>query len=387
MVRSNAGRLARRGTVAVVALAGLTLAGCASNAPQDTFKPEGPAARKINNLAIPIGSIALVVLVIVGVAVAFVAIKFRERPDSEVPHQNHGNTKLEIAWTIAPAILLAVIAVPTITTIFDLARKPANPLEISVIGQQWWWEFDYPTDGVVTANEMVIPAQTDIWLSITSRDVIHSFWIPRLAGKKDAVPGRVHKINFRADKPGDYWGQCTEFCGLSHANMRIRVRALSKADYATWLDNQTKDRVKPATDTAQARGEATYLAKCASCHQINGVMVKDASGNEVRLVVDASANLIAGAAPNLTHFATRSVFAGAVWPTYLDDPATKDIDESDPYLTPHEKLIPNRTQLEAWLRNPPGELPMYPQGKRGMPNLKLTEQEINDLSDYLLSLK
>ncbi len=376
----------RRAVVVGLALAGLALTGCASNAPQDTFKAEGPEANKIRDLAIPIGIIAIVVGLIVFGAILVVIFKFRERPGTPVPKQTHGNTKLEILWTILPAVLLAGISVPTLATVFQLADKPKDPIEVSVIGQQWWWEFDYPAENIITANEMVIPTDRNIYLSITSRDVIHSFWVPRLNGKKDAVPGRVHKLTIRADKTGDYWGQCTEFCGLSHANMRIRLRAVSPADYAKWVANQRKGRVAPAAGSEQAAGEAVYLAKCASCHQINGISVKNPdTGAQEPLVVDASGPLVAGAAPNLTHFASRSVFAGAIFATYLDDPTTPDVNEADPYAG--TKVIANREQLEAWLRNPLGEVPMAADDKRGMPNLRLSEQEINDLATYLLSLK
>jgi cytochrome c oxidase subunit 2 len=379
-------RRGRRVATGLGLVAALALTGCAKNAPQDTFKAEGPEARKIRDLIPFVGGTAVVIGILVFAAVIFVVVRFRERPGGEMPKQIHGNTKLELTWTIIPALILIGVAVPTIATVFDLAKNPAGAMQVSVVGQQWWWEFNYPADGVVTANELVIPAQTAVHLSITSRDVIHSFWLPRLNGKKDAVPGRVHQLNLEADHPGEYWGQCTEFCGLSHANMRIRARVLSKADYTTWLANQKKDRVVPAANSAEARGEATYVAKCASCHQINGVTTKDANGKDVRLIVDASASLVAGAAPNLTHFATRSAFAGATFPTYVDDPATKDVNEGDPYSA-GAKAKPNIEQLKAWLRNPPGQVAMAPNERRGMPNLRLSENEINDLTSYLLSLK
>ena len=362
-----------------VALAGLVLSGCASNAPQDTFKAEGPDARKIKNLAMWIGPIAIGVGILVGAALIFTVLKYRDKGDGRAAKQFHGNLTFELVSITIPAALLIVISVFTVSVIFDLADKPAGAMEISVVGQQWWWEFSYPDSQIVTANEMVIPAETDVYLSLTSRDVIHSFWIPRLAGKKDAVPGRVHKLNIRADHPGDYWGQCSEFCGLSHANMRMRVRVLSKADFAAWKANQVEERVAPATAAATA-GERVYAAKCASCHQINGVL----DAKKEKLLVDASASLISGAAPNLTHFASRSVFAGATFATYLDDPKTAP-NEADPYSG--GAVLPNRAQLEAWLRDPPKEIPMASDQKRGMPNLHLTEQEINDLADYLYSLK
>jgi cytochrome c oxidase subunit II len=391
MARPKTSGYPRRLGLAAAALSATALSAalsaCASDAPQDTFKAEGPDAREIRNLAVPIGIIAIAVGLLVFAVIFVVIVKFRDRPGAPVPKQVHGNTKAEIIWTAIPAALLIGIAVWSIPVISKLDRKPADPLEITVVGQQWWWEFQYQQDEIVTANEMVIPAGKDVYLSITSRDVIHSFWIPRLAGKKDAVPGRKHNMNIRADRPGDYWGQCTEFCGLSHANMSIRVRALSAADYATWVASQRKDRVVPKATSAQAAGEAVYIAKCASCHQIDGITVKNGTtGKDEPLVVDASESLVAGAAPNLTHFATRSVFAGATFATYLDDPKTTNLNEADPYLA-GDKAIPNRQQLEAWLRNPPAEVAMAPGDKRGMPNLKLSEQEIDDLSEYLLSLK
>jgi cytochrome c oxidase subunit II len=387
MARPKTSGFPRRLALASVALSATALSACASDAPQDTFKAEGPDAEKIRDLAVPIGAIAIAVGIAVFAVIVYVVVKFREKPGAPVPKQIHGNFKLEIAWTIAPALLLIVISVWSIPTIFDLAEKPKDPLEISVVGQQWWWEFQYPSEEIVTANEMVIPAGKDVYLSITSRDVIHSFWIPRLAGKKDAVPGRTHTMNIRANNPGDYWGQCTEFCGLSHANMSIRVRALSASDYATWVAAQRKDRAVPKALSTQAAGEAVYIAKCASCHQIDGITVKNATtGNDEPLIVDASESLVAGAAPNLTHFASRSVFAGATFATYVDDPKTTQLNEADPYLA-GTKAIPNRQQLEAWLRNPPEQVAMAPADKRGMPNLKLSEQEIDDLSEYLLSLK
>lgn len=348
-----------RAVVAAVALLGLALAGCASDAPQDTLKPEGSQAHKIADLYF-VYWIAIAVAAIVGIMVVVVLVRFRQRDDDRVPAQVHGNTRLEIAWTAAPAFLLLIIAVPTISTIFKLAEKPKDAVDITVIGQQWWWEYDYPAEGIVTANEMVIPAGRPTYLSITSRDVIHSFWIPRLNGKKDAVPGRVHKLTMEADKPGVYWGQCAEFCGLSHANMRMRVRALSEADWKVWVASQKEPAAAPATDAAQ-RGLTLFTQRCVSCHQVNGVNVADASDY-----------LIAGAAPNLTHFASRSIFAGGTLELYQDGDTSKPL---------------NRPGLEQWLRDPNSVKPMAADEKRGMPNLNLTEAQIDDLVEYLSGLK
>jgi cytochrome c oxidase subunit 2 len=369
---------ARRWMLAGAVAFTVVLSGCAKNAPQDTLKDEGKYAHKIGSLNF-VYVAALVVLVLVAAAVLLVMFKFRERPGMPVPKQVHGHTTLELMWTIAPAIVLAAIALPTVKTVFDLNKEPKSCMTVQVVGQQWWWEFSYE-NGATTANELVIPAGEDICLKITSRDVIHSFWVPRLNGKKDAVPGRVHDWYIQADKPGDYWGQCAEFCGLSHANMRNRVRALSKADFDKWYANEASPRMAPTSDAAK-RGEATFATQCASCHVIRGAVGAD--GKAIDYSKDVP--LISGAAPNLTHFAARSQFAGATMPLYVDNPATKDVNEGDPYTNPNPVL--NRADLEAWFRNPSAEVPMRPDEQRGMPNLNLTESQIDDLVAFVSGLK
>lgn len=366
--------------IGALALAGLVLAGCAENAPQDTFKTDGPYAHKIFRLINPIYAIAGVIGLIVAGAVLYAVVKFRDRPEraGEIPHQTHGNTKLEVAWTLAPAVLLAGIAVPSLITIFELEKAPADDaIEINVIGQQWWWEFQYPGLGanggtIVTANDMVIPAGRDVKLNITSRDVIHSFWLPRLNGKRDAVPNRIHPLKVKADHPGEYWGQCAEFCGLSHANMRIRSTALDAAGWEAWVKNQQANAVEPTTDAAKA-GLALYNSQCAQCHQISGV-------NQAQTVP-----LVSGAAPNLTHLMSRTVFAGAMFDLKLPTPECAADTGGMPTGTSPECL--NVAELKAWLRNPPEEKPMAADRARGMPNLNLTEQQIDDLVAYLSILK
>ncbi|MDE0804337.1 MAG: cytochrome c oxidase subunit II, partial [Acidimicrobiales bacterium] len=215
---------ARARLVALVTLVGLAASACASNAQQTTLEPQGPAAEKIDNLSNITFLIAGVVFVLVEVGVLFVAWKFRKRKDDDdsVPTQIHGHTKAEIGWTVLPAVILAFLAVATVGTILDLADEPEDALQIRVVGQQWWWSYDYDIDGdglhpdgdvnqpgienpdeidtdIETANEMVIPVGVPVYLSIESRDVIHSFWIPALNGKKDAVPGRTHYLTLEAD--------------------------------------------------------------------------------------------------------------------------------------------------------------------------------------------
>ena len=162
-----------------------------------------------------------------------------------------------------------------------------------------------PNNIVITSGELVMPVGQKVKLNITSRDVIHSFWIPRLNGKKDAVPGRIHPLWMEADQPGLYDGQCTEFCGLSHANMRMAVAALNDADWKQWVAGQTQPSAKPADNSPAAAGYAAF-GRCVSCHQNNGYT--DAAGKQI--VAQPGEQLVSGAAPNLTHLMSRSTFAG-----------------------------------------------------------------------------
>ena len=197
-------------------LAGLVLlAGCAQDAPQDTWHPAGPNAQKIDDLQKPVFFIAGIVGLIVFGTVGYCIFKYRDR-GQDIPEQTHGKPWLEIMLTIIPAVILLFVGVFTVSTVFALAKTSDTQCIVNVTGQQWWWEYDYPVqDGclpggidtpIVTSGELVIPAQTRILLHITSRDVIHSFWIPKLNGKRDAVPGRDQTLRMEADQPGMYAG-------------------------------------------------------------------------------------------------------------------------------------------------------------------------------------
>jgi cytochrome c oxidase subunit II len=392
---SSVARVARRGSAFAVGGALLALTGCAKDAPQDTWAPSGKYARSIDNLQQPIFAAAGVVGLIVCAAVVYCIVKFRERPGHDsIPHQSHGNPKVEISLTALSAAILLVVAVPTVNTLFDITNRPKDTaFEVTVVGQQWWWEFQYKSpgmEGIVTATELVIPVGKKVRLSITSRDVIHSFWIPKLNGKRDAVPNRVQPLNMEATTPGIYEGQCTEFCGLSHANMRQRVVALSDADFATWVANQLKPAAKPAADTLESKGEATFISQCSRCHQVGGLV--DEKGEPQNSKADEQ--LVSGAAPDLTHLMSRSVFAGGKFDLSLRSEAcnnkTAPFTEGLPTGTPDGCL--NRADLEAWLRNAPAVKPMYAiqnEDKlyRGMPNLNLSEAQIAELVAYLTTLK
>lgn len=366
--------------VLVAAAAVLLLAACADNAPLDTLDPEGPHARSIDRLFDPVLYVAAAVFVFVEFGVLYLVFRFRRRHDDDdtvVPEQVHGNTRLEIGWTVVPALILAGVAVGTIATLFDLSEEPENALEVQVYGQQWWWAYQYDTTGdgqtdIVTANELVIPAGQPVKLRLSARDVIHSFWAPALNGKRDAVPGRDHPLTLQADEPGIYAGQCAEYCGLSHSYMRLRVVALSQEDYDAWVEGQLAEAAEPSDADARA-GLETFQQVCATCHRIAGV-------NDLPL---GDAEQVAGVAPDLTHLMSRTVFAGGIF-TLRDVPLQHGEDFT---LEDYQGGTFDRAELEAWLRDPPGQKPMYPEGNRGMPNLGLTEQQIDQLVAYLQTLE
>jgi cytochrome c oxidase subunit II len=388
-----------RSRPSILALVGFSvvLAGCAEDAPQDTFDPHGPAAETIDNLIMPIFAIAGVVFVIVAAAVGYCVLRFRDRPNrDDMPEQTHGKPALEIGLTIAPAVLLAVIGVFTVKTVFDLADEPDDALRIDVVGQQWWWEFTYPTletdTGlpIVTSGEMVIPAGQPVALRLASRDVIHSFWIPALNGKRDAVPGRVQPLSMEADEPGEYWGQCAEFCGLSHANMRMRVIALSAEDWDRWVANQQRVAAEPTDEEARA-GMEQFIGLCASCHQVNGLV--DAEGEPI--ISNPAAQVVAGAVPNLTHLMSRTTFAGGSFDLKFPE-CTNDPEYDAQYVTGTADNCLNQARLEEWLRDPTALKPMFTDPEnlsstdglyRGMPTLGLSEDQIDQLVAYLRTLK
>jgi len=350
------------------ALVALVLALTACSTPQTIFNPKGTNAEKINNLQVPVFIAAGVVGVIVAVMLIFVMVtgRRRRREVDDDPRQIHGNTRVEIGWTIVPFLILLIVAIFTVGTLVSIDRQPANAMKISVYGQQWWWSYQYDVNGdgipeVVTPNELVIPVGQPITLEVQSRDVIHSFWIPALNGTRDAVPGRVQTLQIVADKPGVYQGQCKEFCGLSHANMRARAIAMEPNDFQQWLRDQQTGPPTPAAGSQAAAGLELFKSKCAQCHQINTV-------NNV----EGHAALVSGYAPNLTHLMSRTVFASGMFPLYVTDA--------------NGKQVFNRNELEAWLRDPPALLPMAPAEGRGMPNLQLSENEIDQLVDYLQTL-
>jgi cytochrome c oxidase subunit 2 len=314
----------------------VALAACSGPFPQSTLSPAGDLGFAIDHLLRLIVWLAAGVFVVVEGMLLYAVIRFRA-PANEPPEQGpppertHGNTILEISWTLAPVVILTIVAVPTIETIVRTEeRVPTGALEVAVTGHQWWWEFRYPNDSVVTANELHLPIGRPVVVSLTSADVIHSFWMPRLAAKRDVVPGRTNRITFTADSVGTFPGQCAEFCGDSHSNMGLRVMVDDSADFATWMAAQKRPPV-PADSMSELarRGAGLYMTKgCIACHTIRGI----------------SAGVLG---PNLTHVGSRTTVAAGTLPN--DPPAIK-----------------------------PGSK---------MPNLQLKDDEVAALVAYLQSLK
>ncbi len=444
--RSFSFRSLRR--VCLVPVLALVLASCADDKPLNTFEPRGPKAQDVYDLMNPIWYVMLVVFILVvggGIAIAFMNRVDGDTLDpNDLPEQVHGNTKLEILWTIAPAVLLAGISVFVVDDIWNLEEKNdpepcavgetsanCDGLDVMVIGQQWWWEYRYDVDGdgffvdgngdgvvddrdrdlplefvldpddVATATELVIPAGEQVDLLLTSRDVIHSFWIPRLNGKRDTVPGRWHTWSLNADSPGKYTGWCTEFCGLSHARMRMSTIALEKDEFEAWLANQASAAEVPSDPEAMA-GRELFAANCMSCHVIRD----DGADGIIDYPDDFAANvpLASHAAPDLTHFASRTTFAGGIYATYLG-PGTDPNDDAFPaenYLdiselaqnpTAADDYRWNSAELKRWVSNAPSRKDMHSEvdpesglGRGMLPFPQLTDEQLDQIVAYLATL-
>ena len=386
------GRRNARLLAATVALATL-MSACVENAPQDALDPEGPVARTQDTLFKPVFWIAVGVFILVEALIVYCVVRFRARSDDDAPVQIHGSRVLETTWTIIPALLLAGIGIFTIRTVFEINDIPEGPevVNVNVIGHRWWWEYRYPDSGVITANEMMIPAGRRVVLTLESADVIHSFWPPKLAGKVDVIPGQKNRMVIEADDPGVYYGQCAEYCGLSHANMRLKVIAHSPRDFDEWVRNQQRPAPAPPTTTTTTAPAATTTTAGAADDVDATTGSPAAAGpspdaSEPEVGTDPIADRAAGAelfitkgcsgchsvtglqgangrvGPNLTHLYSRSTFAGSIFEL-------------------------NEKNLRKWLRDPPAMKPMAPDNGQGMPNLGLSEDEITQLIAYLETLK
>lgn len=322
-----------------------------------TLNPASPQTESIRFLFIFLCATSLVILAVVWGVLVYCLARFR-RPRSldgqqqspSEPPQKYGSMPIEIAWTVAPALIVSLLTLVIVRTEFEVRVGPRreaadvpHAVRVSVIGHQWWWEYELEQqDGkVVTANELHVPASTDvtrpIYLTLQSADVCHSFWVPRLAGKMDLIPGRVNELWFATGQTGLFLGQCAEYCGSQHANMLLSVSVDSPEQFAAWLANEAK----PAIESAAAREgrDAFFAQSCVNCHTIRGTAAHGKVG------------------PDLTHFASRKTMAGGMIPLNLEN-------------------------VRYWIRDPqsvkPGCL---------MPAFGLSDRDVTRIADYLMTLR
>jgi cytochrome c oxidase subunit 2 len=356
------------------------LSGCVAHPLQDSLNAKGAYARLENSLFWPVFWIAVVVFGLVAGLVVTAIVRFRARSEDEAPRQVHGNTKAELTWTVLPAILLASIAIPTVKFVFDLNKFPSNAMTVDVTGHRWWWQMAYtsqttPTQTLfTTATELHIPVKTKVIIDLSSVDVIHNFWVPQLAGKLYAIPGRHNKMVLESDVTGTFYGQCAEFCGTSHANMRLRVIVQTPDQFSAWMSAQEAPPNLPMSATSTSAASSSSSTSSTGAASATGTSATTASPtpsnadlvasgfNDFKVIGCAGCHTIQGISdgivgPDLTHFKSRSTFAGSIF-TNTDN------------------------NLRLWLANPPAEKP-----GSVMPNLKLSETQITQLIAFLDTLK
>jgi cytochrome c oxidase subunit 2 len=318
------------------------------------FDPASPSASAIRSLFILVLAITGLILVVVEGVLVYSIIQFRSKGgETNEPPQVYGSMPIEIAWTAAPALTAFVLALILTRTEFEIRRDPKFPprgakaLHVTVIAHQWWWEyvydrFDDQDLGFITANELHVPVSEryvarPVYLTLESADVCHSFWVPRLGGKTDLIPGRINQMWFQTSERGLFLGQCAEYCGTQHANMLLRVRADSPAEFQAWLENQKR----PAVNVLEAHaGRDAFLSQsCVNCHRVSGTSAQGTYG------------------PDLSHLMSRETIAAGMTPNTL-------------------------SELRKWLTDPQ-------QTKEGclMPRFGLNAREVELLADYLATLK
>jgi cytochrome c oxidase subunit 2 len=247
-----AGSIRRRtlGSVLLMGAIALGLSACNDVYPNSTFNPNTEFNRDVDALWDKLLFWGTLVFILVEVGLVYTIFKFRRRPGAGKPEQVHGNTALEITWTAIPAVILVIIAIPTVRTIFKTQAKAApDALQVQVIGHQWWWEFKYPQYGITTANELYLPNGRTVNFELKTYDVLHSFWIPQLGGKRDLISNKSNFLWFtpNADLPSSAWnGFCAEYCGASHANMKFRVYTVTPSEFEQWTAHQKQSAIFPA---------------------------------------------------------------------------------------------------------------------------------------------
>lgn len=364
----------------LLALVALGSTGCSFKTRQSFLDPKGPLALMQYDLFMVTVWVTLFIFLVVGGALLWVVIRFRERPgdgNKPMPAQSHGNPLVEIGLIGVSVLLLVIIAIPTLRGIAYMHELPEggesrlgqwfsgelsgedaeDVLTVNVIGYQWWWAFEYPQLGVTTANELVIPKGKVVKLNLRSADVIHSFWLPKIAGKVDLIPGRGNWMWIQGDEVGHYYGQCAEFCGSAHAYMLFRSDVLSDEDFGAWVVAQKQEAVEPL-DVEVAQGRELFTSKtCIQCHTIRG---------------NALAMGVKG--PDLTHVATRKTLAAGI----LDNRNERGAIDSSV----------QKENLFNWVKNSqhikPGNLMYY--DTAGLKHVPLSDEEVNKIVAYLQTL-
>jgi cytochrome c oxidase subunit 2 len=321
---------------------------------QSMFNPASPGAESIRTLSLLVFAITGFIFIVVEGILIYSIVRFRRRAAASAePPQVYGSKPIEIAWTAAPALIVFVLVLVTARTLWEVNIPPPPPrvgdntLFVTVVGRQWWWEYTYDHYNgrelsFTTANELHVPVSEEgvarrVYLTLKSADVCHSFWVPRLAGKTDLIPGRVNSMWFQTNQPGVYLGQCAEYCGTQHANMRLRVVVDSLRDFEGWLEKERK----PAVQNPDVRaGRSAFLSEsCVNCHRVRGT---PAQGNY---------------APDLTHLMSRQTLASGTVPNTPDN-------------------------LRRWVTDPqyikPGCL---------MPAFGLSDRKRDEIISYLLTLR
>lgn len=338
------------------------LSACTFEGPTMTIQNNrSPESREIWSLYSLVWWLALMVFILVEVALFYAVFRFRRRPGQALPKQTHGNNRLEVAWTIAPALLLVLMAIPTVRLIINQASPSSDPntVHMKIIGHQFWWEgqyLDYPDaqgNPMTTGNEIHVPVGRTIEFQVTSADVQHSFWVPLLGGKIDAYPTRTNHLKYTPTEPGRYYGQCAELCGTAHGFMKFYLVVDTEADFKTWMDGQQR-KVQAATVDPVLAGEKLVLGgACVSCHYIQGTAAQGRVG------------------PNLTGFGSRQTMA-AGW------------------------VENNEANIKKWVHNPadikPGAVQSptnsdYVNALRMPAFPNYTDEQLSQIAKYLLSLK
>lgn len=320
--------------------------GQATDAVENVFRPASTPAQHIFDLSLLVLAICGAIFLIVAGLLTYTLFRFRRRhvADEHEPAQVYGSSQIEIAWTVLPILVVLVLTMATARVISAIQSKtsPADAVQVTVVGHQWWWEFRYPALGIVTANELHVPlsagtAQKLTFLKLQSADVAHSFWIPRLAGKTDLIPGKVNTMWLEPKMAGTYLGNCAEYCGTQHANMLLRVVVHTPEDFDQWVAQQ---KAPAASDPQVQAGRALFLSlSCVNCHTVSGTSAAGTFG------------------PDLSHLMSRATLAAGAIPNG----------------------IPN---LRSWIQDPqvskPGNL---------MPNMQLSDKELDQVVAYLAALK